>query len=226
VKAWVQLAECALPGGAKLSLHEHDGQFSLRVAGRQLMSTRATGSEQRMAELACEQLTARPGARVLIGGLGLGFTLRRVLELAPPDARVEVAELMPQVVAWNREHLQGVNGRLLDDPRVTVLAGDVVAILAGAEPERWDAVLLDVDNGADDALVDRHNQRLYRAEGLRAVARALRPAGRAVFWSASTDRAFLRRLTQAGFRAEALGAKAYAAAKRDTHTLFVADRRG
>jgi len=146
-----------------------------------------------------------------------------VLEVAPAGVSVQIAELMPEVVAWNREHLRDFNGGLLDDPRVEVLVADVVEVVTGAAPGSWDAVIIDVDNGPF-ALVDHGSGRLYGATGLRAVASALRAGGRAVFWSAAPDPAFVRRLAAAGFRATAVAAKAYPTAKRSSHTLFVADR--
>lgn len=205
-----------------LSLCRRDGHYYLRVAGRELMGTVAANSEMRLAELACETLGTAKDQRVLIGGLGFGFTLRRVLDLVLPNVRVEVVELLPEVVAWNREYLQSINGGLVDDPRVTIRIDDVLAVLARAKPRRYDAVLFDIDNGPA-AIVAAANARLYAASGLTALSRALCPGGRAVFWSASTDRGFLKRLARAGFRATAVGAKSYPHAKRDTHTLFVAD---
>ena len=221
MKPSILVAATTTPDGATLSLHRRDGQYQLRVGGLGLMSTTTTGSEMQLAEVACERLGA--GGRVLIGGLGLGFTLRRVLEVAPAGVSVQIAELMPEVVAWNREHLRDFNGGLLDDSRVDVLVADVVAVVTGAAPGSWDAVIIDVDNGPF-ALVDHGSGRLYGAAGLRAVARALRAGGRAVFWSAAPDPAFVRRLAAAGFRATAVAAKAYPTAKRSSHTLFVADR--
>ena len=223
LKASLTLAETRTPDGATLSLRLHDGRHQIFLGGRELMSSAATGSEMRLAELACEAPSPGPRGRFLIGGLGLGFTLRRVLELAGAEARVHVAELLPEVVAWNREHLREVNGALLDDPRVELTVGDVFALLVRAKAGAYDAVLLDVDNGPR-AMVARANARLYDARGLQVLARALRAGGRAVFWSASRDRSFLAALTRAGFRAQAVGAKAYPQAKRETHTLFVADR--
>jgi spermidine synthase len=194
----------------------------LRVAGRELMGTVAASSEMRLAELACEKVGTARGTRVLIGGLGFGFTLRRVLELVRPAVRVEVAELLPEVVAWNREYLQSVNGRLVDDARVEIRIDDVLAVLSAANPGRYDAVMFDIDNGPA-AIVAAANARLYAAPGLEVLSRALRAGGRAVFWSASADRAFVKRLTRAGFRATAVSAKSYPHAKRETHTLFIAD---
>ena len=221
MKPTVVLAETVLADGTKLSLRSHDGEHQLRIGTRLLISTTATESESRMADLGCERIAGGAG-RVLIGGLGFGFTLRRALELVGPGARVEVAELVPEVVAWNREHLSRVNGRLLDDPRVAVVVDDVLAVLARADPASYDAVLLDVDNGPA-ALVDARNERIYADRGLATVARALRPRGRAVFWSGARDDAFVRRLERAGFRARSIAAKPHATARTSTHALFVAD---
>ncbi|MFZ5875898.1 MAG: spermine synthase [Nitrospirota bacterium] len=217
------MAETTLAGGATLSLCTRDGQYSLRVGGRELMGTVAVNSELRLADLGCETLGTKRGARVLIGGLGLGFTLRRVLERVGRDARVAVAELLPAVVDWNRTYLQSINGKLLDDPRVNLMIEDVLTVLAHAKPGQYDVILLDVDNGPPASIIDPATSRLYADDGFAVVSRALRIGGRAVFWSASADRAFVKRLTKAGFRATAVGAKAHPRAKRDTHTLFVAD---
>jgi spermidine synthase len=137
---------------------------------------------------------------------------------------VDVAELLPEVVDWNRKYLRSVNGSLLDDPRVNIVIEDILAVLARANAGQYDVILLDVDNGPPASIVDPATSRLYADQGFAALSRALRVGGRAVFWSASADRAFVKRLTKAGFRASAVGAKAYPHAKRDTHTLFVADR--
>lgn len=189
------------------------------------MGTNASGSEKMLAQLACDRLRGVRGARVLIGGLGFGFTLRRVLELLGKDARVQVAELLPEVVDWNREHLREVNGSLLDDPRVEISIRDVFQIISGAPAAHYDAILLDVDNGPI-AMVQDGNARLYQAQGFNAITRALKPGGRVTFWSACNDQAFARRLGKAGFEVEVVPAKAYEQAKRSTHTIFVADHKG
>ena len=225
MKPTTTLAEARTPDGSRLFLRHHDGHFSMCVEGELLMSTRAWQSEAEMAELGCAALTGDAPRRVLIGGLGFGFTLRRVLELVGPNVKIEVAELLPVMVDWNREHLQGVNGRLLDDPRVVIRLADVFAVLADAPAKHYDAVLLDVDNGPV-ALVDAGNGRIYSDHGLRMLSRALADGGRAVFWSGATDRRFMRRLIAAGFRAQSIPAKAYPKAVRETHTLFVADWKG
>jgi spermidine synthase len=223
MKPSVTLAQTTTPEGMTLSLRTHDGQYHMRIGSDGLMSTTATSSEMRLAEVACENLAPREHRRVLIGGLGFGFTLRRVLEVVGADVKVEVAELLPVIVSWNRQYLQSVNGALVDDPRVEILIEDVCAVLARAEAGRYDAVLLDIDNGPQ-ALVDRGNARLYEGGGLKVLSRALRVGGRAVFWSLTEDRSFVARLERAGFRAEVVVAKAYPKAKRSAHTLFVADR--
>ena len=225
MKPSIVLAETLLPDRTKLSLRTHDGHYHIRVGGELLMSTTATHSEAQMAELAVEAMRTTGPKRVLIGGLGFGFTLRHMLELAGPEVRVQVAELLPVMVAWNREHLQSVNGRLVDDPRVEITVDDVFAVLARAPRGTYDAVLLDVDNGPE-ALVDPGNARIYADPGLEMLSRALKKGGRAVFWSGVEDRGFEERLHKAGFRAESVGAKAYPQAKYMTHTLFVADWNG
>ncbi|WP_226895087.1 spermine synthase [Luteolibacter marinus] len=218
MKVTTTLASCHTPDGALMVLQEHDGQYFLKIGGVQLMSTTASASEQTMAELACAAMPARP--RILIGGLGFGFTLKRVLELCPPDAVVEVAELLQEVIDWNREHLASVNGTLLDDPRVTVHLRDVHDLLGSG---RYHAILLDVDN-SPDPLVQRGNARLYDRGGISRVKSALHPGGRVVYWSANRDRAFARSLERSFKKVECVGAKAYPQAKKFTHTLFVADR--
>ncbi len=220
MKATKVLAEAATPDGEKLLLLTHDGQYYLKVAGMTLMSTTATESERQMAELACAGVGK--GARVLIGGLGFGFTLRRTLEILGAGARIEVAELLPEVIAWNREFLGEVNGALLDDARVELLVEDVCRVIARGAG-RYDALILDIDNGPD-AFVQGQNQQLYDGSGFAAIKRALKPGGCAVFWSAYQDKRFMQRLGKAGFRVEEVAARAYPGAKRQTHTLYLARR--
>lgn len=215
------LATCKTPDGALLTLHEHDGQYFLKVAGLQLMSTTACSSEEQMAELSCHHLPAKP--RILIGGLGFGFTLKRVLALTGTDARVDVAELLPEVVAWNHEFLYDVNGKLLDDSRVDIHICDVYDLIDRCGTDRYDAILLDVDNGPDP-FVQKGNERLYAKPGIQRIRNALQPSGRVIFWSAHPDKSFASSLKGCFKNVEAISAKAYPKAKRFTHTLFVADR--
>lgn len=224
MKPFLQLAQARTPEGAELTLHAHDTHFYLRVNRQPLMGTNASESEKVLAQLACARLSGKAGMRVLIGGLGFGFTLRRVLELVSADAHVQVAELLPEVVAWNREFLSTVNGLLLEDARVEVSVEDVFHVIARAPAAHYDAILLDVDNGPI-AMVQDGNARLYQTQGFAAITQALKPGGRVTFWSASTDHAFAKRLGKAGFKVETVAAKAYPQAKRSTHTIFVADRK-
>lgn len=225
MKPHVKLAEAATPDGGRLTLHAHDGNFSLRVDGRELMHSAATASELQLGQLAAEHVRGKAQATVLIGGLGLGFTLKSVLAGAGPQVAVHVAELIPEVIAWNRTHLAPLNGALLADPRVRVLTENVNATLGRAVAAPYDAILLDIDNGPT-AMVQAGNARLYDKRGIERIVRALKPGGRAAIWSAKPDPAFADRLSAAGLTVRAEAAKLYATAKRATYTIYVADRPG
>lgn len=215
------LAETRTPDGSRFSLHEHDGQYFLKLNGRQLMGSNNTVSELLLADLACDFSKTVDAPRVLIGGLGLGFSLRRVLDLTGPKAAVQVAELLPEVVTWNREFLSEVNGRLLEDPRVDIFTGDVFDCIKRG-PARFDAILLDVDNGPT-SFVQSKNSRLYTGNGLALIRRALRPGGRVAFWSAEREPAFLGQLSRAGFMSTEFEAKAHERAKRAAHRIYVGE---
>jgi spermidine synthase len=176
-----------------------------------------------LADKACGGLTSRNSARVLIGGLGLGFSLKRALELTNKTAVVHVAELVPEVVEWNREVLRKVNGALLDDSRVQIFAEDVFALIRGAANERYDSILLDVDNGPT-SFVQPKNSRLYTRTGLNTIRKALTPGGRVAFWSAEPEPGFREALTRAGFHATEFPAKAHDRAKRSAHAIYVGER--
>lgn len=200
------LDRAVTPDGAPLTLHEHDGTFSIRVGGIELMSTRQHHSEERMAELACADLGGRP-ATVLIGGLGFGFTLRETLRHVAADATVVVAELVPAVIGWNRTPAYGLAIDVIDDPRVEVVVADVADVLAESRG-RFDRILLDVDNGAA-GLTAAANDGLYGIQGLGAVRAALVPRGRVAFWSAGPDARFAARLEAAGFTVEVVKARTH-----------------
>ncbi len=197
MKPWIELERVAVPGGGTLSLHQHDGEFTIRIDGAELMGTRRHNSEERLAEAALTESTP-PNARVLIGGLGIGYTIRATLDRTGPRARVDVAELVPAVVRWNREILAPFAGRPLDDRRVHVIERDVAAILAECKGT-YDAILLDTDNGPA-ALTVPTNKSLYDSGGLARAARALRPGGMLAVWSAADEPRFTTRLERAGFR--------------------------
>jgi len=190
--------QATTPDGSPMTLHEHDGVFMIRVNGVELMSTRQHHSEERLAELACDQIRAEAsGAKVLIGGLGLGFTLRAALKQLGPNATVIVVELMPAVIQWNRAPEYGLGADALVDPRVEIITGDVADVLK-ASRGRFDAIILDVDNGAS-GLTAAANGRLYSATGLSMARSALKPGGCLAVWSADADPAFVQRMGQSGF---------------------------
>lgn len=221
MKPQVQLAEARAPDGARLTLHAHDGHFVVRADGQALMHSALAESEERLGELAAEAARGKAAARVLVGGLGLGFTLRRALAGLGAKGRVEVAELLPEVAEWNRTFLRELNGGCLDDARVSVRIGDVAAALGRA---KWDVIALDVDNGPA-AMVRADNASLYDRRGVERLLAALRPGGRLLVWSAGPDRAFERRLAAAGFatvRTDA--ARAGARARSRGYVIFVAER--
>ncbi len=218
MKPWKVIDRAPAPGGGELVLHQRGEEFAIRVNGRELMSSRQHGSEEKMAEVACARLASkRP--RVLIGGLGLGYTVRAALDRLPPGAEVVVSELVPAVVAWNQGVLAPLAGRPLEDSRVKVEARDVGDLLREAQAE-YDVVLLDVDNGPE-ALTQEENRWLYGERGLNAIRRALRPRGMVVVWSASSDRAFAQRLKRAGFDTEVVETPARGKGGGPMHTLFI-----
>lgn len=220
MQPFLTIAEARTADGAELSLHTRGKDFFLRVNGQALMGTNAPESERILAEIGCEGLQGRNDVKVLIGGLGFGFTLRAVLDLlGEGGGQVEVAELLPEIVAWNRQHLTEVNGLLVDDARVQIFVGDVHDRLSKGSEKRYDAILLDVDNGPV-AMVQDGNERIYQSGGLGAIARVLKPGGCVAFWSASRDPAFERRFGKAGFEVKVEAVRAYAQAKRKVHTIY------
>jgi len=200
VKPWETIGRARLADGTELTLVRHPSEFAILADGRPLMSSRMHGSEEALARLGCARARTMPRPSVLVGGLGMGFTLRAALETLPTDARVVVAELVPEVVDWNRGPLGTLAGHPLDDPRVQIEAGDVAATIRSTRA-RFDVVLLDVDNGAA-AMTTASNSALYTDEGIAAVRRSLRPGGMLAVWSATEDRRFEDRLRDGGFEVE------------------------
>jgi spermidine synthase len=196
-----QLAQAQAPGvDAPLVLSQRGTEFTIRIGARVLMSSAAHGSEEALAAWACARLGSEARARVLIGGLGMGYTLAAALSQLAPSAEVEVAELFPAVVEWNRGPLGHLAGRPLEDPRVTVWPGDVADRIRAAKA-RFDALVLDVDNGPN-GITQQANDWLYSRAGLAAAFMALRDGGVLGVWSVAPDREFTRRLIHAGFGVE------------------------
>ncbi|MGE5530097.1 MAG: MnmC family methyltransferase [Patescibacteria group bacterium] len=216
---WEPVAEAPAPGGGDLVLYRRGGEFMIRAGGLELMSSRAHGSEEALARLACARLAAKGEACVLVGGLGLGYTLRAVLDLLPGDARVRVAEISPAVAAWNRGPLAHLAGNPLADGRVTLHLTDVAEVLADADAA-FDAILLDVDNGPGN-LMHPGNAALYGVQGLAAVKRALKQGGTFAVWSAAPAPGFARRLREAGFRVGRHRVAARGAKGDPEHTIYL-----
>ena len=220
---WKVLDTAPIPGNtAKLELQQRGDEFSISIVpGGVLMNTRAHGSEDALAKLTCRKIATRPQARVLIGGLGMGFTLGAALKHLDADAEVVVAELVPAVVEWNRGPLGEHAGHPLNDERTTVVVGDVAKVLK-ATRQAYDAILLDVDNGPE-GLTSKKNDWLYTFDGLAVSYAALRPNGVLAVWSAAPDRNFTDRLRKLGFTVTQTRVRAHQN-KGDTHTIWFAER--
>jgi spermidine synthase len=221
---WIQLDAATAPGGGQLRLMRRDAEYSIRLGTRELMNSRLSGSEEALATLACGRIGHREHPRILIGGLGMGFTLRAALAALGDGARVTVAELVPSVVAWARGPMAQLFGSCLDDPRVDIHVGDVAGLISAARTA-YDAILLDVDNGPE-AFTRPANDAIYHAAGLAAAHRALRPGGVLAVWSAAPDRAFTRRLEHTGFAVEEVKVRARGARGGARHVIWIAIRRG
>ncbi len=197
---WVELDRATLPKGGELRLMRRGGEFTIKLGVAELMTSRLSASEAALATLAAEKLTDRPDARVLIGGLGMGFTLRAALGAFGPKAQIVVAELAPAVVRWARGPMIDLFAGCLDDPRVELVEGDVLAQIRNAKSQ-YDAILLDVDNGPE-GMTQTSNDRLYSMRGLASARAALRPGGVFAVWSQGPDREFAKRIEKAGFVVE------------------------
>ena len=212
------LDETRTPDGTLITLARQDRELLILAGGKPLMSSRMHGSEAALAQFGCASVP-NENPRVLVGGLGMGFTLRATLEMLPADAEVTVAELLPSIVEWNRGPLGPLAGHPLKDRRVHVAAGDVGAVIR-ERPAHYDAILLDVDNGPD-AFTESGNAALYRDEGLAAARRALRPGGTLAVWSAWEDRKFEQRLRYAGFSVRVERVRARLKQGGPRHTIFI-----
>lgn len=215
----VTIDSARVSGGAEFVLARHDDDWIVRVDGRVLMSSRMHDSEEALAEHAIER--CEDPQAVLVGGLGLGFTLRAVLDRLADDARVTVVELVPALVGWNRVHLGALNDHPLADPRVEVVVGDVFDAIKSS-PRTFDVILLDVDNGPM-ALSHAKNDRLYSERGVRACHLALRPQGVLAVWSAGPNARFERTLARVGFNVDVVRVAAREGS-RARHVIFLAER--
>ena len=223
MKPLERLGEARTPNGTRIALYRHDGAYLIRADGVELMSTRRHFSEDRLAEVACAPLRERPGIRVLIGGLGLGFTLRTALQHLRDDAEVVVAELVPEVIAWNADPQYNLSVEAMNDSRVRVVHDDVSNVLR-ENPGAFDAIMLDTDNGPDGMLMSE-NTRLYATRGIGVTRAALRAGGSVVYWSVGDDPKFVGALRASGLDVTTLRVRAHETTG-PIHTLYVAGRRG
>jgi spermidine synthase len=220
---WTLVDSARVPGnGGELRLYRLGGEFSIRVDDDELMNSLAHGSEVALAEIACGRVSDRPHPRVLIGGLGMGYTLAAALQGLGPEAKVVVAELVSAVVAWNRGPLAALAGHPLEDSRVTVREVDVRKVMQ-ADKSGFDAILLDVDNGPE-GLTRHENNWLYGLDGLSVAFAALRSGGVLAVWSAGPDPAFTQRLHKVGFMVEEVQVRLRGFAEGERHTIWLGSR--
>ena len=207
-------------GGEQLRLYRHDRDFVIALDRNELMNSRMSGSEMALATMTCDRLAGRNKPYLLIGGYGMGFTLRAAMAALGKDARITVAELVPEIIVWARGPMVDLAAGCLEDPRVDLVLGDVGALIASCTAS-YDAILLDVDNGPD-GLTCEDNAQLYTKHGLRAARAALKPGGILAVWSATKDPAFTARLNRAGFEVEEVGVRARSNGKGPMHVIWFA----
>ncbi|MCP3055371.1 spermidine synthase [Aurantimonas marianensis] len=218
---WQKLDSASIPGTTgELRLMRRGAEFSIMLGDNELMNSRLSGSEEALARLSCETIADRATPHVLVGGLGMGFTLRAVLSHLSSDADVTVAELVTAVVAWAKGPMAHLFDGSLDDPRVSIAVTDVAELIRGARAA-YDAILLDVDNGPE-GLTSHANDRLYDLRGLEAARRALRPGGVLAVWSQGPDSGFTGRLRKAGFRVDESRVRASRTGRGARHVIWIA----
>jgi spermidine synthase len=221
---WLHIDSAVVPGaGVELRLMRRGDEFSMMLGENELMNSRLSGSEEALATLACRRIESLKFPHILIGGLGLGCTLRAALAVVGPEARIVVAELVPAVIAWARGPMAQLFDSSLSDPRASVREADAVDVIR-SHASAFDAILLDVDNGPE-ALIRKANDSLYDAKGLKAIHRALRPGGVLAIWSSGPNAAFSKRLGDAGFEVNEVNVRATAKRKGARHLIWFATRR-
>lgn len=219
---WILLDTAQVPGGGELRLMKRGTEFSIKLGQNELMNSRLSGSEQALATLAWRRIQPRKKPRMLIGGLGMGFTLRAALAVLEPDAKIVVSELVPEVVAWARGPMADLFADSLTDPRVSIVEKDVSQLIR-SERAAYDAILLDVDNGPE-GLTREANDALYDLKGLTATRIALRPGGVLAVWSSGPSPPFTQRLCKAGFEVDEVPIRATGARSGARHMIWMAKR--
>ena len=220
MKPTVRIAAARTPDGGEMLLYQHGRDFSIKINGQDLMLSRQHESELELARLGCAHLAGRKAPSVLIGGLGMGYTLRQALDMLSPHAQVVVGELLSAVVEWNREFLGELNGRPLEDERVELKTGDIVELISRSM-NRFDAILLDVDNGPG-VMTDSGNRRLYGQDGIQACRRALRKQGCLAVWSAEPSKKFEQLMMSCSFHVRRFRVSAYKGSKSQSRFVWVA----
>ena len=220
---WLQLDTARVPGAdVQLRLMQRGAEFSMMLGQNELMSSRLSGSEEALATLACRRIETVKSPHLLIGGLGMGFTLRAALAVLGSDARIMVAELVPAVIAWARGPMADIFGDSLDDPRASIREADVVDVIRSHD-SAFDAILLDVDNGPE-GLIRKANDALYDLKGLKAIRRALRPGGVLAVWSSGPNPLFSKRLGAAGFEVNEVAVRATTKRRGARHVIWFATK--
>jgi spermidine synthase len=220
---WLQIGTARVPGTeVELRLMRRGAEFSMMLGSSELMNSRLSGSEQALATLACKRLEAVKAPHLLIGGLGMGFTLRAALAVLGSEARIMVAELVPAVIAWARGPMADLFGDSLGDPRASILSADVVDVIR-SHASAFDATLLDVDNGPE-GLIRKANDALYNPGGLQAIRRALRPGGVLAVWSSAPNALFSKRLRDSGFDVDEVAVRATARRRGARHVIWFATK--
>jgi spermidine synthase len=220
---WLEVDTTEVPGAdIALRLMRRGSEFSMKLGANELMNSRLSGSEQALATLACRKIATVKRPQLLIGGLGMGFTLRAALAMLGDEARITVAELVPAVIAWARGPMAELFAGSLDDPRARIITADVGEVIQ-ASRAAFDAILLDVDNGPE-GLIRRANDALYDASGLQAARRALQPKGVLAVWSSGPDPGFSQRLRDAGFTVSEVAVRATIRRSGARHLIWFATR--
>jgi spermidine synthase len=220
---WLQIDTVPVPGAdVELRLMRRGGDFSMMLGANELMNSRLSGSEEALATLACRRIEKVRRPHLLIGGLGMGFTLRAALAVLGPEARITVAELVPAVIAWARGPMADLFGDSLDDARVSIRSADVIEVIQ-SHASAFDAILLDVDNGPE-GLIRKANDALYDPKGLKAIRRALKPGGVVAVWSSGPNALFSKRLRDAGFDVNEVAVRATAKRRGAHHVIWFATK--
>lgn len=220
MKPRIKIATARTPDGGEMVLYQHDSDFAIEINGQDLMNSRHHESELALARLGCAHLDGRKAPKILIGGLGMGYTLRQALDMLSSDAQVVVGELLGAVVEWNREFFGELNGRPLGDKRVDLKTGDIVELISGSK-SRFDSILLDIDNGPN-AMTDSGNRRLYGRQGIGACRRALREQGCLAVWSAEPSKKFEQLLISCSFHVRRFRVPAYKGSKSRSRFVWIA----